>query len=110
MQQPKGMQLFTLIAAAEDSKLSKWSVLQELGLPVDASIPMLGFIGRLDYQKGVDLITESFDWLMDQGVQLILLGSGREDLENSLRSALSAVWLLLRGRTLWAGLGWAGLH
>ena len=52
---------------------------------MDASIPMLGFIGRLDYQKGVDLITESFDWLMDQGVQLILLGSGREDLENALR-------------------------
>ena len=62
--------------------------MQELGLPVDASIPMLGFIGRLDYQKGVDLITESFDWLMDQGVQLILLGSGREDLENSLRYTL----------------------
>ena len=63
--------------------------MQELGLPVDASIPMLGFIGRLDYQKGVDLITESFDWLMDQGVQLILLGSGREDLENSLRSIIN---------------------
>ncbi len=51
---------------------------------------MLGFIGRLDYQKGVDLITESFDWLMDQGVQLILLGSGRDDLENALRSVLSS--------------------
>ena len=46
---------------------------------------MLGFIGRLDYQKGVDLICESFDWLMDQGVQLVMLGSGREDLENALR-------------------------
>lgn len=51
---------------------------------------MLGFIGRLDYQKGVDLICESFDWLMDQGVQLIMLGSGREDLESSLRCAV--VW------------------
>lgn len=47
---------------------------------------MLGFIGRLDYQKGVDLICESYDWLMDQGVQLVMLGSGREDLENALRS------------------------
>lgn len=54
-------------------------------MPVDASIPVLGFIGRLDYQKGVDLITESYDWLMDQGVQLIMLGSGRDDLENALR-------------------------
>lgn len=25
---------------------------------------MLGFIGRLDYQKGVDLINDNYDWLM----------------------------------------------
>ena len=37
---------------------------QELGLPVGADIPMLGFIGRLDYQKGVDLICDNYDWLM----------------------------------------------
>ena len=63
--------------------------MQELGLPVDASIPVLGFIGRLDYQKGIDLICESYDWLMDQGVQLIMLGSGREDLESALRCHVS---------------------
>ncbi len=60
-------------------------MLQELGLPEDPDVPVLAFIGRLDEQKGVDLIRESFDWLMREGVQLILLGSGREDLENSLR-------------------------
>ena len=59
--------------------------MQELGLPEDTKVPVLAFIGRLDEQKGVDLIRESFDWLMNEGVQLILLGSGREDLENSLR-------------------------
>lgn len=37
---------------------------QELGLPVNPDIPMLGFIGRLDYQKGVDLIRDNYDWLM----------------------------------------------
>ena len=47
--------------------------------------PLLGFIGRLDYQKGVDIIRDSYDWLMAEGCQLVLLGSGREDLENSLR-------------------------
>ena len=61
------------------------AALQELGLPENLDIPVLAFIGRLDEQKGVDLIRESFDWLMSEGVQLILLGSGREDLENSLR-------------------------
>lgn len=49
---------------------------------------MLGFIGRLDYQKGVDLIQENHGWLMGEGVQLILLGSGRPDLEQALRSAM----------------------
>lgn len=58
---------------------------QELGLPEDPNVPMLGFIGRLDYQKGVDLIRDNFDWLMHEGAQLVLLGSGRDDLENSLR-------------------------
>ena len=54
---------------------------RELGLPVDADIPMYGFIGRLDYQKGVDLIRDSFDWLMNERVQLVLLGSCREWLQ-----------------------------
>ncbi len=31
---------------------------------MDANIPMMGFIGRLDYQKGVDLIRDNYDWLM----------------------------------------------
>lgn len=29
---------------------------------------------------------ESFPWLMGEGVQLVMLGSGREDLENELRN------------------------
>jgi starch synthase len=57
----------------------------ELGLPVNPDTPLLAFIGRLDHQKGVDLIMESFDWLMGEGVQLVLLGSGRHDLEDGLR-------------------------
>lgn len=59
---------------------------RELGLPEDPNIPLFGFIGRLDYQKGVDLIRDSCDWMMSQGAQLVLLGSGREDLENDLRA------------------------
>ena len=59
--------------------------MQELGLPVNPDVPLLGFIGRLDYQKGVDLIRDNFDWLMGEGAQLVLLGSGREDLEEALR-------------------------
>lgn len=59
---------------------------KELGLPVNPDIPLFGFIGRLDYQKGVDLIRDSHQWLMSQGAQLVMLGSGRADLEDDLRS------------------------
>jgi starch synthase len=55
-------------------------------LPERDDVPLLGFIGRLDHQKGVDLITDARHWLMGQDVQLVMLGSGREDLEQSLRS------------------------
>ena len=64
--------------------------MQELGLPENPDAPMLGFIGRLDYQKGVDLIRDNFWWIMDEGCQLVLLGTGRDDLENSLRCARAA--------------------
>lgn len=70
------------------------SPVQELGLPQDPHAPLLGFIGRLDYQKGVDLIRDNFDWLMHEGAQLVLLGSGRDDLENSLRWGFSYVLTL----------------
>jgi hypothetical protein len=35
--------------------------------------------------QGIDLICDNYEWLMSQGVQLIMLGSGREDLEWALR-------------------------
>lgn len=57
-----------------------------MGLPVEPDVPMLGFIGRLDYQKGVDLIRDNYEWLMQQNVQLIMLGSGRPELEQDLRN------------------------
>jgi starch synthase len=57
----------------------------ELGLPVRPEVPLLGFIGRLDPQKGVDLVAAVAEWLLGQDVQLALLGSGRPDLEDFLR-------------------------
>lgn len=63
----------------------KKALQQEMSLPQDPERPLLGFIGRLDYQKGVDLIQENYEWLMSQGAQLVMLGSGRSELEKALR-------------------------
>jgi glycogen synthase len=45
---------------------------------VNPDVPLLGFIGRLDYQKGVDLIRDNYDWLMggEQGQCVFCVGMG----------------------------------
>ncbi|KAK9682372.1 hypothetical protein RND81_10G069200 [Saponaria officinalis] len=63
----------------------KTALQRELGLPVRDDVALIGFIGRLDPQKGVDLIGEAIPWLMDQNVQLVMLGTGRPDLEQMLQ-------------------------
>merc|ERR1719478_86318 len=45
------------------------------------------FIGRLDWQKGPDLIRDSIGELMNEDVQLIMLGSGLEELEQFMQWA-----------------------
>lgn len=63
----------------------KAALQKELGLPIRADVPLIGFIGRLDNQKGVDIIAEAIPWMVDQDVQLVMLGTGRDDLEQLLR-------------------------
>ncbi|KMZ73437.1 Starch synthase [Zostera marina] len=62
----------------------KAALQREFSLPV-RDVPLVGFIGRLDGQKGVDIIAEAIPWLISQDAQLILLGTGRNDLEEMLR-------------------------
>ncbi|HTH70994.1 MAG TPA: glycogen/starch synthase [Candidatus Saccharimonadales bacterium] len=48
----------------------------EGGLRVDAETPVLGIIGRLVEQKGVDLLTAVAPDLLEGGAQLVVLGTG----------------------------------
>ncbi|GLJ50083.1 hypothetical protein SUGI_1065240 [Cryptomeria japonica] len=64
----------------------KAALQKELGLPVRSDVPLISFIGRLDHQKGVDIIAEAMPWMVEQDLQLVMLGTGRADLENMLRS------------------------
>uniref|UniRef100_A0A7S0WI69 Starch synthase, chloroplastic/amyloplastic n=1 Tax=Pyramimonas obovata TaxID=1411642 RepID=A0A7S0WI69_9CHLO len=63
----------------------KAALQRELGLPENPDVPLMGFIGRLDAQKGCDQIFEAAGWLLSQDVQLVMLGTGREDYEASMR-------------------------
>jgi len=67
--------------------LNKAALQQELGLPVEGGAMLLGHIGRLVEQKGVDLILDALDELFTYPVQLVILGDGEEALENRLREA-----------------------
>ncbi|KAF2313621.1 hypothetical protein GH714_012439 [Hevea brasiliensis] len=78
----------------------KAALQKELGLPIRPDVPVIGFIGRLDHQKGVDLIAEAVPWMMGQDVQLVMLGSGRQDLEDMLRKFESQHTGKVRG---WVG-------
>ncbi|KAI3669990.1 hypothetical protein L6452_41542 [Arctium lappa] len=78
----------------------KAALQKELGLPVRDDVPLIGFIGRLDVQKGVDLIAECVPWMVDQDVQLVMLGTGRPDLEHMLRQMESQHNDKIRG---WVG-------
>nr|AAP41030.1 soluble starch synthase II [Colocasia esculenta] len=64
----------------------KAALQKELGLPVRPEVPVVAFIGRLDHQKGVDIIAEAIPWMVSQDMQLVMLGTGRSDLEDMLRS------------------------
>jgi starch synthase len=49
----------------------------ELGLPVLSQTPLVGVIGRLTDQKGVNLISGVMqNWLQESNVQWVLLGTG----------------------------------
>jgi len=59
----------------------------EAGLPVDPSVPLFGFIGRLEEQKGVDILIEAIPKLLKAGkpIQIVVLGTGKKKLETAVR-------------------------
>ncbi|MCD9021383.1 glycogen synthase GlgA [Cohnella silvisoli] len=79
---------------------NKTALQQELGLPIDEKVPMIGIVSRLTAQKGFDLIGEALPALMKESLQLVILGSGDPGIEAMLRETL------LRNRdkmALWFG-------
>jgi len=62
-----------------DLKLeNKRALLQEMGLPFDENIPVIGIISRLAAQKGFDLIGEVLEELMRLNLQIVVLGTGEK--------------------------------
>jgi starch synthase len=60
---------------------------EELGLPQRTDVPVVGLVGRLAEQKGVDLVLAALPELLRRNLQLVLLGSGRRDWEAAFAEA-----------------------
>lgn len=54
----------------------KAALQQSLALTVDPSVPIIGMVGRLSSQKGLDLVDHVIGQIMEENVQLVVLGMG----------------------------------
>lgn len=58
-------------------KENKKALQREMGLP-EEDVPLVGLISRLVSQKGLDLISDVIEELLQLGIQFVLLGSGED--------------------------------
>ena len=70
-----------------DRAINKAALQDRFGLPRRDQAFVVGVISRLSWQKGLDLLLECLPQLLDQDVQLALLGAGDADLEDRFRKA-----------------------
>ena len=67
-----------------DKAVNKSALQQNLGLHVDADTLLIGFVGRLVEQKGVDILLDGMKKILSLPVQLAMLGSGEAQFEAAL--------------------------
>src|SRR3569623_527485 len=63
---------------------------QQFNLDPSPQTPLLGVICRLSWQKGLDLLLETIPTILQEGMQLALLGSGDRDLQDRYQAAARA--------------------
>lgn len=76
------------IRAMSGKRSCKLALQKELGLEVDAGIPLVAMVGRVVEQKGIDLLEECFDAIMDNVLQLVILGTGNRHHTEKLRKMM----------------------
>ncbi|MDR1290278.1 MAG: glycogen synthase GlgA [Planctomycetaceae bacterium] len=71
----------------ENKPKCKRNLQERLGLDIREESPLIGLVGRLAYQKGIDLIADVIPlWVEKHGVQFCMLGMGDPALEGRLVS------------------------
>lgn len=81
---PELEQNFTSRSWKKGKASCKAALQAELGLKISASLPLVAMVTRLVEQKGLDLLLHVLDELMDQSLQLAILGTGEKSYEQAL--------------------------
>jgi len=61
--------------------ICKAALQRDAGLPERPEVPVFGVVGRLTYQKGMDVLAYAMDQILRWDVQIVLLGMGDHDAE-----------------------------
>ena len=69
---------------------NKTALQYELGLDSEPRTPVIGVVSRLVEQKGFDLVAQIIDRIVDQGAQLVVLGTGDPAIENGISTVAAA--------------------
>jgi starch synthase len=65
------------VGTLHDRRTNKRALQNEYDLPVNLDVPLFGFVGRLDWQKGVDLMINTLRHVLkDYDVQFVQVGGG----------------------------------
>ncbi|MFA5859008.1 MAG: glycogen synthase GlgA [Elusimicrobiota bacterium] len=72
------------VKSLENKVECKQALFEELGWPVDLTIPVLGMVSRLDPLKGFDLLAQAVHTLMQREIRLVILGRGDSMYEAAL--------------------------
>lgn len=77
--------IFANYTGPEGKGANKGALQREFRLPEEGSIPVLAFVSRLVPQKGLDLIAHILDELLQEPIQLVVLGRGEQRYEEMFR-------------------------
>ena len=72
-----------------NKRINKLKLQKLLGLPVTNCVPIMAIISRLVPQKGLDLISHVLDDILNEDIQLIVLGTGLKEYEDLFKKAAS---------------------
>ncbi|EHI69435.1 glycogen synthase GlgA [Streptococcus ictaluri] len=65
-----------MVENLSQKQVNKKALQERLGLPIEADIPLIGVVSRLTDQKGFHLVVDELEYLLQQDVQLVVLGTG----------------------------------